>query len=231
MAGHPWGRARLRLLGVLIPLVGSLGIGLLGSRPNLREATTLTTAGRSFLWSSVLVPAARSRGCSPAFMLAEPLPGLPLTLRVEPLGLLFALVASFLWIVTSVYSIGYMRGHHERNQTRFYVFFAVALSSAHGCGLLREPLHALPVLRDPDPVHLPPGDPPPDGGGKRAGRVYLGILLATSIGLQLLAIIWTYALAGTLDFRPGGILADAHLSAPMAAVLLALFVFGVGRRR
>ena len=51
---------------------------------------------------------------------------------MEPLGLLFALVASSLWIVTSLYSIGYMRGHHEKNQTRFYFFFAVAISSAMG---------------------------------------------------------------------------------------------------
>ena len=62
----------------------------------------------------------------------EVVPGLSLAFAVEPLGMLFALVASFLWIVTSIYSIGYMRGHHEQNQTRFYVCFALALSSVMG---------------------------------------------------------------------------------------------------
>ena len=45
-------------------------------------------------------------GGRPSAVLAEPLPGLVLAFEVEPLGMLFALIASFLWIVTSVYSIG-----------------------------------------------------------------------------------------------------------------------------
>ena len=60
------------------------------------------------------------------------LPGLPLAFEVEPLGMLFGLVASGLWIVNSIYSIGYMRGNDEKNQTRFYVCFALALASTMG---------------------------------------------------------------------------------------------------
>jgi len=52
--------------------------------------------------------------------------GFALKLSVEPMGVLFALLASFLWVVTTVYSIGYMRGHHETHQTRFYTCFAIA---------------------------------------------------------------------------------------------------------
>ncbi len=46
--------------------------------------------------------------------------------------MLFGLVASGLWIVTTFYSIGYMRGHHEQHQTRFYICFAIAISGALG---------------------------------------------------------------------------------------------------
>jgi len=63
---------------------------------------------------------------------------------------------------------------------------------------------------------------------KQAGRLYLGILLTTSIGFFLLAIVWTWLLAGTLDFTPGGILAgkaEGHL----VGILLALYVFGIGK--
>ncbi len=216
------------LLSVLIPLVGSLGIALFRKRPNLREATTLTTAVVLFLVVLSLVPAVEAGG-RPGLVLAEPLPGLPLLLSVEPLGLLFALVASSLWIVTSLYSIGYMRGHREKDQTRFYLFFAIALSSAMGVAFAGNlftlflfyeilTLGTFPLVTH----HQTPA-------AKRAGRVYLGILLSTSIGFQLLAIVWTYFLAGTLEFKPGGILADAGLSEPMAALLLALYVFGVGK--
>ena len=46
--------------------------------------------------------------------------------------MLFALVASGLWIVNSLYSIGYMRGNGEAHQTRFYVCFALALAATMG---------------------------------------------------------------------------------------------------
>ena len=63
---------------------------------------------------------------------------------------------------------------------------------------------------------------------KQAGRVYLGILLFTSVGLQLLAIIWTWNLAGTLDFKENGILSGTAPNTVLS-VLIVLFVFGVGK--
>ena len=55
-----------------------------------------------------------------------------LLLRVDGPGLLFACVASVLWIATSLYAIGYMRGLHEHAQTRFYSYFALSLSATMG---------------------------------------------------------------------------------------------------
>ncbi|MBT7941803.1 MAG: monovalent cation/H+ antiporter subunit D family protein, partial [Alphaproteobacteria bacterium] len=63
---------------------------------------------------------------------------------------------------------------------------------------------------------------------KRAGRVYLGILMSTSIAFLLTAIIWTWSLTGTLDFTKGGILAG-NADGPVAALLLGLYVFGIGK--
>lgn len=216
------------LLAVLVPLLGSLFIGLFRRRPNLREASTLVTAGGLFWLVLSLLPTVRA-GALPRITLMEVLPGLPLVFEVEPLGLLFALVASFLWIVTSIYSIGYMRGHHEKKQTRFYIFFAIALSSAMGVAFSGNLLtlfifyEALTLCTFPLVTHHQTEE------AKKAGRAYLGILLGTSVLLQLVAIIWTYHLAGTLDFRRGGILSEAGLSGFMAAILLALYVFGVGK--
>ena len=71
-------------------------------------------------------------GEQPTYFVAEMFPGLNLSFKVEPLGLMFALVASGLWIPTSVYAFGYMRGHHEDNQTRFFTCFALAIGFALG---------------------------------------------------------------------------------------------------
>ncbi|HER27327.1 MAG TPA: monovalent cation/H+ antiporter subunit D family protein, partial [Rhodospirillales bacterium] len=139
-----------------------------------------------------------------------------------------ALVASFLWIVTSIYSIGYMRGHHEINQTRFYLFFAIAIAATLGVALAGNMLtlfvfyEILTFSTFPLVTHA--GTPE----AKKAGRVYLGILVGTSIGLQLIAVIWTWNLAGTLDFRAGGIL-QGNVSKTVATILLLLYVFGIGK--
>lgn len=214
-------------LAVVLPLLGALFIGALGSRPNQREAATLVTAGALFWIVSSLFPPVRD-GMRPGSVLVEPIPGLPLALEVEPLGLVFALVASSLWIVTSVYSIGYMRGHHEENQTRFYVFFAIAISSALGVAFAGNMFtlfifyEVLTLSTFPLVTHHGTEK------AKRAGRVYLGILLGTSIGFQLLAIVWTWSLAGTLDFTTGGIL-RGQATPTVLMVLLALYVFGIGK--
>jgi multicomponent Na+:H+ antiporter subunit D len=214
-------------LAPVIPLAGAPLIALAGRSPNLREAVTLITAALLFLVVLQLVPEVMAGG-RPAITVLEMLPGLTLAFEVEPLGMVFAVVASLLWIVTSVYSIGYMRGHHEKNQTRFYVCFALALSSAMGVAFAGNMLtlfifyEALTLTTYPLVTH---------SGTKEAvaaGRTYLGILLATSIVLQLLAIVWTWTLTGTLDFTTGGVL-QGHASPTVAAILYALFLFGIGK--
>ena len=119
------------LLSLGIPLAGALLIALFGRQPNLREGVTLATAALLFGTVITLVPGVMAGG-RPEATLIEMLPGLPLRFEVEPLGMLFALVASGLWIVNSIYSIGYMRGNQESHQTRFYVCFAIALASTMG---------------------------------------------------------------------------------------------------
>ena len=136
-------------LALAIPFIGALPIALTGWNPNLREGITLVTAGLLFFVVASLLPEVMN-GARPEVTLAEPLPGLPLTLKVEPLGMTFAAVASFLWIVNSIYSIGYMRGHNETNQTRFYVCFAVALASTMGVAFAGNMLELR--NRDGEPV-------------------------------------------------------------------------------
>jgi multicomponent Na+:H+ antiporter subunit D len=63
---------------------------------------------------------------------------------------------------------------------------------------------------------------------KRGARIYLGLLLGTSIGLLLPAMIATYWLTGSLDFQLGGVMAG-HVSPAVGALLLILFMFGIGK--
>ena len=215
------------LLSLAIPLAGAALIALAHRRPNLREAVTLVTSGLMFLTVASLVPEVMAGG-RPEATLIEMLPGLPLRFEVEPLGMMFGLLASGLWIVTSVYSIGYMRANDEAHQTRYYVCFAVALASTIGVAFAGNMMtlfvfyEALTLSTYPLVAHKGTDE------AMRGGRTYLGLLLFTSIGLQLLGILWTWRIAGTLDFTVGGILAG-KASGPVVGILLLLYVYGIGK--
>ena len=211
----------------LWPAIGAVMIWLAGPRPNVREAVTLVTAVLLLMMVASLAPAVMA-GERPSAELFEVMPGVRLAFRVEPLGLLFALIASFLWLPNSLYSIGYMRAHGEKNQTRFYVCFALALTGAVGVAFAANLFtlflfyEILTISTYPLVTHAGTDK------ARRAGRIYLGILLGTSIGFQLLAILVTFAVAGTIEFTPGGILAG-KADPVTIGVLFALFMFGVGK--
>ncbi len=215
------------VLALLIPLVGALGIALCDKAPNLRESVTLATAALLFANIMVILPEVLA-GARPDYLLITTLPGLSLSLSVEPLGMTFAVVASTLWIINSIYSIGYMRGNNEPKQTRFYVCFAIAISATMGIAFSGNLLtlfvfyEVLSLSTYPLVTHKGNAD------ALKGGRIYLGILLGTSIGLFLPAIIWTWTLTGSVDFVQGGIL-QGHVSAGIAGVLLFLFMYGIGK--
>ena len=115
------------LLAVLVPLLAVPAI-LSAKNPNVREGWTFAAAGFMLLVIGSLVPDVL-HGKIIEYEAVRILPSLSLAFRVDSLGLLFALVSSSLWIITTAYSIGYMRGLQEHSQTRYYCFFALALAS------------------------------------------------------------------------------------------------------
>ena len=214
-------------LALFIPLLSAFFIAINDGRPDWREGATLL--GSLLLLGVVfsLLPAVAT-GARPTVDLLEFAPGLPLRLSVEPLGMTFACVAALLWPLNSLYSIGYMRGNQEQHQTRFYICFAIAIASTIGIAFAGNLLtlfifyEALTLSTYPLVTHKGTEE------AKQAGRLYLGILVGTSIGFLLLAIVWTWVVAGTLEFAPGGILAG-KIDGPLVNVLLALYMFGIGK--
>jgi multicomponent Na+:H+ antiporter subunit D len=211
---------------LLLPLVTAAGVVYCGRDPNRRETVTVASGAVLFVLVAALALTV-DWADAPRLVLAEPIDGLALALSPEPLGLMFALVAGFLWPVTSVYAIGYMRAHHEENQTRFYAAFAVSISAAMGIALAANMFtlfvfyEVLTVSTYPLVTHAG------TDSARRAGRVYLGLLMGTSIVFLLLAMIWTWWLTGTLEFTPGGVFGDE--SAFVLDLLLVLYVIGTAK--
>jgi multicomponent Na+:H+ antiporter subunit D len=220
------------LLALLTPFVGAAILPLFHSWPNLRETVTLvTSAALGLVVLHLLGPVLRS--ARPELDVIHVVPGLSVAFKVEPLGMLFALVASSLWFVNSIYSIGYMRANGEKHQTRFYVCFALSIASVMGIAFASNLFtlfvfyEALSLVTFPLVTHT--GSPE----AIKAGRTYLGILMGTSVCLVLPAMVATYVYTGTLDFTPGGVftqpLRDRVLAPGLFGLIFAMYLFGVSK--
>lgn len=212
---------------LLLPLAGAAGIIITRRSPDVREGVTLLCSALI----AVLVVMLANRfmdGETFALTLIEPIPGISIAFKIEALGMLFALIAGILWLVTSIYAIGYMRGHNEQNQTRFFAAFAVSIAATMGiafsANLFTLFLFYELLTLSTYPLVTHAGTPE----AKQGGRVYLGILLGTSIALFLLGILVTWSLTGRVDFEAGGIL-SGHIDPAWAGLLYALFLFGIGK--
>jgi multicomponent Na+:H+ antiporter subunit D len=215
------------LAAILVSLLGALPILLCDRRPNLRESWTILIAVIKLAIVASLLPGVLNGG-GYVLTLAEVIPGVPIALRVDALGMIFALVASCLWLFTSIYSIGYMRALNEHAQTRYFASFAVAISATIGVAFAGNLLtmylfyEMLSLSTYPLVTHEQTAE------ARASGRKYLTYILGTSIGLALPAMLITYSVAGTLDFTAGGILAD-KASPELLAMLLVLFLFGFAK--
>ncbi|MDD6815795.1 MAG: proton-conducting transporter membrane subunit, partial [Firmicutes bacterium] len=213
-------------LAAAIPLLAAALILVFGNRvkPNVREAVTLIAAVSMAAVIFSMVPAvlAGNRYASDLWQLAD---GLTLSLRTDAAGMVFACIASGLWILTSVYSIGYVRGHHEKNQTGYFSAFAVCLGSAAGIALAANLLtffvfyEMLTVATYPLVVHYR------DEKAKASGRKYLAYTLISG-QLFFAAIVWVYARYGTLDFTPGGFIEAGSMGKGLMALLFLMMILG-----
>jgi multicomponent Na+:H+ antiporter subunit D len=221
----PYGNALALPVAVTVPLLGGLAVLALRRRPQLREAASLVAGVVVAVLVLSLWPVV-DEGLR--FQLWDWLPGISLVFTLEPLGLLFATVAGLLWPVTTLYAIGYMRGNLQRRQTRFYFFFALAIAAslwiAFSGNLVTLFIGYEILTLSTWPLVIHTGNEQ----ARRAGRVYLGLLLTTSIGLLLPAIVWTSILAGGTEFTAGGLL-EGEAGTATLTVLFALYLFGIGK--
>jgi multicomponent Na+:H+ antiporter subunit D len=187
------------LLAVLAPLIGAGLVMATGKRPNVREACSFVAATVMFAITASLIPQVMA-GKKLAFTLFELLPGLSVTLRADALSMIFAVSASFLWIITVFYSAGYMRGLNEHAQTRFSTCFALALFGAIGCAFSDNLLTLYLFYEIVSVTTYPLVAHHQDDEGYEGGKKYLVYLTTTAKGLVLPAMVLIYVLTGSLDF-------------------------------
>ena len=212
---------------ILTSSVAALLIALLGRWPNVRETCIFAAAAIKLGLLLSLAPAVLD-GKLYEFEVMELLPNVGLAFKVDALGLLFALVSVSLWIPTTIFSMGLLRPLKQHAQTRFFFFFAIAISSAVGVAFSANLLtlfifyEALSLSTYPLVTHNQ------DDDAIKGGRKYLTYLLGTSIALALPAMIIVYQQTGNLDFTNDGVFASGT-STTLLVVLLVMFLFGFAK--
>ena len=189
-------------LAVCIASLASILIMASRGKPNLREAWSVLGAAATFLTVLSMTPeilAGKTIECTPFVIL----PGISFKFRVDALGMLFATISSFLWIVVSFYNIGYMRALDEHAQTRYYHCFAVAIVGAVGVAFSGNLFsfylfyELITIYTYPLVAHHQ------DAEAWEGGRKYMVYLTGTAKAFLLPAIVLTYVMTGTLDFPMG----------------------------
>ena len=218
----------LVLLAIMLPFLCAAGVNFLGRWKNLRDIWQVLCAACQiyFIWAIYK-----------DFLAAEPtkaelfeiLPQISFGFEVEPLGILYAAIASVLWLFAIIYSVGYLRAKQDEKQTRFFVFYSLSIAASIGIAFASNLIslfifyEMLTLLTLPLVTH---------GGGaqaKSAGRYYLIYLLGSSLVFLLPAIAATYAFAGAIDFEGGGMVFANNVSNNAIGFVFLLFVFGAAK--
>lgn len=208
---------------LIVPLLGSFLVSLSGKKPNLRETWSVVSAVILFTLVTTLISPVLS-GKVLYYQLFKILPGITVTLRADALSMIFALVASSLWIAAAFYSMGYMRGLHEHAQTRFNTCFAIAIFGAIGVAFSDNLFTMYLFYEIVSVCTYPLVAHHQDDEAYEGAKKYIVYLTTTAKGFLLPSLALIYVLTGSLDFphniNTGIIPADTN-----SALVIMLFIF------
>ena len=217
------------LLPVAATFAAPFLIRVFAADQNRREAVSFVLASVAFLAVVSMAPAIL-KGHIYTYTLFTILPGIKVSFCADGLSMVFALISSFLWILTTVYNIGYMRTLKEHAQTRYYVCFGVAIFGAQGVSFAGNIFtlylfyEIITLFTYPLVAHYQNKE------AFEAGKKYLVYLLGTSKLFFLPAMVLTYVVCGTLDFRLGDIhsgMFPADANPTLLVVIYILFLAGL----
>ncbi len=153
-------------------------------------------------------------------------PGLDLVLHADALSVLFVTLSTVLWLVTTVYAIGYLENGPHRS--RFFGFFSLCVTATVGLALAGNLFtfvifyELLTLATYPLVAHK--GTPE----AVRGARIYLTYTLAGGV-LLLVGAVWLRSIAGPLDFAQGGILGQIPGLDPLTlSWIFGLLIAGLG---
>ncbi len=207
------------------PFLSAVCIFLLKERPRERNVLTAIVSFVPLVLIALLLGGDQSDA---RFELLEIAPGLVISFALEPLGLVFTGLVAVLWPLSMLYSLSYLYANKLSRKSRFLGFFSLAVGATFGVALAGDLLSLLIFYELLTFCTYPLITHAGTQGAQRAGRLYLAMLVGTSILFLLPFTIWLWFQCGTLDFVSGGFVGSCT-DVQTANWLVPLFILGVGK--
>jgi multicomponent Na+:H+ antiporter subunit D len=216
------------LIAVTVPIIGAIIIRSLDEdNAKLRHLVAIASAVIVFLAVASMLPGVLA-GRLIELRVVDFIEGLGIFFRVDPLGMVFGLVSSTLWIFATVYSIGYMA--HEHDKRNYFVFFVLSCSATMGVAFAGNLFtlyifyEYLAICTYPLVVHAQTPE------SVKAGIKYIGYSFGGG-ALILISIFMIHDQVGMLEFLPGGILSAAGAENILTLkVIFTLLIAGFGTK-
>lgn len=215
------------LLALLVPLVGIAGMLALRRRRYARELCAIAAGLAQIGLVATMVPTVVDGGTI-SFTALTFLPEAPIELRVDALGVVLAGTASVLWVLTTVYAMGYLGTGPGAALTRFHVGFALTMVATVGAAFAANLVtlylfyEALTIVTYPLVTHTRTPE------AMQGGRRYLAYQLGSGVAFFLPAIVLTYTMSGSFELVRGGVF-DADESSTLLVVVYGLYLLGIAK--
>ncbi|MDD9335889.1 MAG: proton-conducting transporter membrane subunit [Wolbachia sp.] len=217
------------LITALIPLISALIIFLTGKWHKVSDGTTIASSILLFMYVCICT-LCWAYGDHTQFILMDFDDNLHISLRLESTGVVFSLLISFLWILTSIYAICYMQNNYpSSNYSNFLCFLSISISCAMFIAFSGDLLTTFVFYELLTISTYPLVTYNSTSESIIAGRYYFGILFFSSLILFLPAIGILYNEFHTLDFINGGIFKFDTSLTTFAAVCFAMLIYGIGK--
>jgi multicomponent Na+:H+ antiporter subunit D len=197
----------LPLLSVLIPVIGAIIINRISEHHvKTRNLTALITVTTTFLIIARMLPMIL-QGFVLEYSLVHLVAGLELAFKVDQLGIIFGFTSSLLWILSIIYSMGYMS--QEAGQRRYFCFYVLSMSATMGVAFSANLFtmyiffEYLTLCTYPLVVH------PQTEEATRSGIKYIVYCFGGG-ALILFSLLILQGMVQSVNFVPGGIPAIAQ---------------------
>lgn len=218
----------LPLWAVCIPVVGAAVISRIPERQvRARNLTAVFSVAATFLVVAAMLPPVL-KGFLPEMTLVHLIAGLNLSFRVDPLGIVFGITSSLLWIFAIVYSMGYMA--RQPSQRRYFLCFVLSMSATMGVAFAANLFtmyiffEYLTLCTYPLVIHSQTEE------ATRSGIKYITYCFGGG-GLILFSLVILQGMVGDTTFVPGGFLgATGGEPRLLLSIIFFMAVLGFGTK-